>query len=71
MSFWNLKMLTKYGNFITKDGINLVFKVFSNPIIFNGAALSLCDGGRAVMVGFAPVGTSAKMEITRLVCCKK
>ena len=60
-------MLTKYENFITKDGINLVFKVFSYPIIFNQAALSVCDRGRAVMVGIAPVGTFAKVDITRLV----
>ena len=37
------------------------------PITFNQAVLSVCDGGRAVMVGIAPVGTFAKVDITRLV----
>ena len=60
-------MLTKYGSFITKDGIHLAFEVFGNPIILNDIALSACDGGRTVVVRIASVGTFAKVDITRLV----
>merc|ERR1712018_649959 len=44
-----------------------VVEIVGNPITFNQAVLSVCDGGRAVMVGIAPVGTMAKVDITRLV----
>ena len=45
----------------------MAFEVLGNPITFNQAVLSVCDGGRAVMVGIAPLGTMAQVDITRLV----
>ena len=50
-----------------KGGADVAFEVLGNPFTFNDAVLSVCDGGRAVMVGIAPVGTYAKVDITRLV----
>lgn len=50
-----------------KGGADVAFEVLGNPITFNDAVLSVCDGGRAVMVGIAPLGTFAKVDITRLV----
>ena len=50
-----------------KGGADMAFEVLGNPITFNQAVLSVCDGGRAVMVGIAPVGTMAQVDITRLV----
>ena len=50
-----------------KGGADVAFEVLGNPITFNDAVLSVCDGGRAVMVGIAPLNTYAKVDITRLV----
>jgi len=50
-----------------KVGADVAFEVLGNPITFNQAVLSVCDGGRAVMVGIAPLGTMAQVDITRLV----
>lgn len=50
-----------------KGGVDVAFEVLGNPITFNQAVMSVCDGGRAVMVGIAPLGTMAKVDITRLV----
>merc|ERR1712029_77339 len=50
-----------------KVGADVAFEVLGNPITFNQAVMSVCDGGRAVMVGIAPLGTMAKVDITRLV----
>lgn len=50
-----------------KGGVDVAFEVLGNPITFNDAVLSVCDGGRAVMVGIAPLNTYAKVDITRLV----
>ena len=45
----------------------MAFEVLGNPITFNQAVLSVCDGRRAVLVGIAPLGTMAQVDITRLV----
>ena len=50
-----------------KGGADVAFEVLGNPITFNDAVLSVCDGGRAVMVGIAPLNTKAEVDITRLV----
>ena len=50
-----------------KGGVDVAFEVLGNPITFNDAVMSVCDGGRAVMVGIAPLNTYAKVDITRLV----
>jgi len=50
-----------------KGGVDVAFEVLGNPITFNQAVMSVCDGGKAVMVGIAPLGTKAQIDITRLV----
>ena len=50
-----------------KGGADVAFEVLGHPATFNDAVLSVCDGGRAVMVGIAPLGTKAEVDITRLV----
>jgi len=50
-----------------KGGVDVAFEVLGYPATFNDAVLSTCDGGRAVMVGIAPLGTKAEVDITRLV----
>ena len=60
-------MLTKYGSFITKDGIHLGFEVFGHPIVFNDIALFVCSRGRTVVFRIAPVGTLEKpINVIRL-----
>jgi succinate semialdehyde reductase (NADPH) len=48
-------------------GADVVFEAIGSPATFRQATEMAADGGRCVMVGIAPVGTSAEIEITRLV----
>jgi len=48
-------------------GADIAFEVLGNPRTFNQATMALRDGGKAVMVGIAPVGTMAQVDITHVV----
>jgi len=48
-------------------GVDVAFEVVGNPITFDQAVRSTCDGGKAVMVGLAKLGTLGKVDITRMV----
>jgi Zn-dependent alcohol dehydrogenase len=48
-------------------GVDVAFEALGRPETFVQAVESVRDGGRAVMVGIAPVGLTAPVEITRLV----
>jgi S-(hydroxymethyl)glutathione dehydrogenase/alcohol dehydrogenase len=48
-------------------GVDVVFEAIGHPSTFRQATEMLADGGRGVMVGIAPVGAAAEIEITRLV----
>ena len=48
-------------------GVDVAFEALGHPETFRLAFELLKDGGRAVMVGIAPAGVSAPLEITRLV----
>jgi Zn-dependent alcohol dehydrogenase len=48
-------------------GVDVAFESLGRPETFVQAVNSVADGGRAVMVGIAPVGVTAPIEITRLV----
>lgn len=48
-------------------GVDVAFEALGRPETFVQAVESVRDGGRAVMVGIAPVGVTAPVEITRVV----
>ncbi len=48
-------------------GVDVAFEALGRPETFLQAVESVRDGGRAVMVGIAPVGVTAPVEITRVV----
>lgn len=48
-------------------GADVVFEAIGHPATFRQATELAADGGRCVMVGIAPVGKTAEVEITRLV----
>jgi S-(hydroxymethyl)glutathione dehydrogenase/alcohol dehydrogenase len=48
-------------------GADVVFEVIGHPATFRQATEMAADGGRCTMVGIAPVGVTAEVEITRLV----
>jgi succinate semialdehyde reductase (NADPH) len=48
-------------------GVNVAFEAIGHPRTFRQATEAAADGGRCVMVGIAPVGLTAEIEITRLV----
>jgi S-(hydroxymethyl)glutathione dehydrogenase/alcohol dehydrogenase len=48
-------------------GVDVAFEALGRPETFLQAAGCVRDGGRAVMVGIAPAGVTAPVEITRLV----
>ncbi len=48
-------------------GVDVAFEALGRPETFATALDSVRDGGRAVMVGIAPAGVTAPIEITRLV----
>jgi S-(hydroxymethyl)glutathione dehydrogenase/alcohol dehydrogenase len=48
-------------------GVDVAFEAIGNPKTFRQATEAVGDGGRCVMVGIAPVGLTAEVEITRLV----
>ena len=52
---------------VTGGGADVAFEVLGRPETFLQAIEMLCDGGRMVAVGIAPVGERAGVEITRLV----
>jgi succinate semialdehyde reductase (NADPH) len=49
------------------DGADVVLEAIGRPETFRQATEMVTDGGRCVMVGIAPVGLVAEVEITRLV----
>jgi succinate semialdehyde reductase (NADPH) len=52
---------------LTGGGANLVLEAIGQPTTFRQATEMVTDGGRCVMIGIAPVGRTAEVEITRLV----
>ncbi|WP_354698460.1 S-(hydroxymethyl)mycothiol dehydrogenase [Paraconexibacter sp. AEG42_29] len=48
-------------------GADVVFEAVGLPATFRQATEIVADGGRCVMVGIAPTGRTAEVEITRLV----
>jgi succinate semialdehyde reductase (NADPH) len=48
-------------------GVEVAFEAVGLPATFRQATDLLGDGGRSVMVGIAPGGVTAEVEITRLV----
>ena len=48
-------------------GVDVAFEVLGRPETFGQALSVVRDGGRAVMVGIAPAGVTAPVEITRTV----
>lgn len=48
-------------------GVDVAFEALGRPETFVQAVESVRDGGRAVIVGIAPVGATAPVEITRVV----
>jgi len=48
-------------------GVDVVFEALGRPETFVQALNVVRDGGRAVMVGIAPAGVTAPVEITRIV----
>ena len=48
-------------------GVQIAFEAIGRPQTFRQATEVAADGGRCVMVGIAPVGVTAQIEITRLV----
>jgi succinate semialdehyde reductase (NADPH) len=48
-------------------GADVVFEAIGIPATFRQATELVADGGLCVMIGIAPVGVSAEVEITRLV----
>ena len=52
---------------ITGKGADIVLEAIGSPATFRQASEMVADGGRCVMVGIAPAGATAEVEITRLV----
>lgn len=50
-----------------KRGVDVAFEALGRPETFEQALRIVRDGGRAVMVGIAPAGVTASVEITPLV----
>jgi succinate semialdehyde reductase (NADPH) len=48
-------------------GADMAVEAIGHPQTFRQATEAVADGGRCVMVGIAPVGRTAEVEITRLV----
>jgi len=48
-------------------GVDIAIEALGRPETFKQASEAVVDGGRAVMVGIAPMGVLAPVEITRLV----
>lgn len=52
---------------LTGGGADIVLEAIGQPATFRQATELAADGGRCVMIGIAPVGRTAEIEITRLV----
>jgi S-(hydroxymethyl)glutathione dehydrogenase/alcohol dehydrogenase len=52
---------------ITGNGADIVLEAIGQPRTFRQATEMVGDGGRCVMIGIAPVGRTAEVDITRLV----
>ncbi|WP_432515064.1 zinc-binding dehydrogenase [Kineococcus sp. SYSU DK001] len=52
---------------LTDGGTDLALEVIGNPVTFRQATEVVRDGGRCVVVGIAPSGVTAEVEMTRLV----
>lgn len=48
-------------------GVDVALEALGKAVTFGQALSAVRDGGRAVMVGIAPTGTMAEVEITRIV----
>lgn len=48
-------------------GVDIAVEALGNPATFMQAVQSIRDGGRAVMVGLAPFGVTANVDISKLV----
>lgn len=60
-------VLDRMRAFTDTRGVDVAFEALGRKDTFSQAVNALVDGGRAVMVGIAPVGVMADVEITRLV----
>lgn len=49
------------------SGVDVCIEAIGHPATFSQSIQSVKDGGRAVIVGIAPMGTKGEVEITRLV----
>lgn len=47
--------------------MDVVIEAIGNPITFELALSFVRDGGKAIMVGIAPLGSTGKVDITRVV----
>jgi len=47
-------------------GVDIAFEVLGMPQTFTQAVMAVRDGGKAVMVGLAPIGKKAEVEITHV-----
>ncbi|MBV9921996.1 MAG: zinc-binding dehydrogenase [Pseudonocardia sp.] len=52
---------------LTGSGADIVLEAIGQPATFRQATEMVADGGRCVMIGIAPAGRTAEIEITRLV----
>ncbi|MFE6158735.1 zinc-binding dehydrogenase [Streptomyces sp. NPDC056486] len=52
---------------MTSGGSSLVLEAIGQPTTFRQATDMAADGGRCVMIGIAPAGRTAEVEITRIV----
>lgn len=52
---------------ITGEGVDVAFEALGHPATFAQAVSLLADGGRMVVIGIAPAGATADVEITPLV----
>jgi S-(hydroxymethyl)glutathione dehydrogenase/alcohol dehydrogenase len=59
--------VARVGELTDGHGADVVFEAIGHPATFRQATEMVGDGGRCVMVGIAPVGRTAEVEITRLV----
>lgn len=48
-------------------GVDVAIEALGSPITVQQAFNAVCDGGKVVLIGIAPVGVEANLEITRFV----
>jgi len=57
----------KIKEYTNGRGVEIAVECLGNPITFKQTVDAVVDGGKAVMVGIAPTGIMANVEITKLV----